>query len=254
MNSINTFSLSLQKQIENQNILFDSEINRAFNELNFRTLLNRSGITKKKGYATVTLLFLVVLLPFLKRRLSDFWNSNYIKNQINAQKDVYYRFLNHERFNWRKLLYLAALKVINFSDDIPLRRKVLIADDTVIAKSGKDMELVSYHFDHKTKRSILGNQCLQLGYHNGINFSRWMWHLIHPADAPTIESEILINEPMDGAGVKKHLAKRPPHLYRWLTGHGKPELMPPLFCLIAGLPMMMLSVKYATAAIMLSAV
>jgi len=170
MNSINTFSLSLQKQIENQNILFDSEINRAFNELNFRTLLNRSGITKKKGYATVTLLFLVVLLPFLKRRLSDFWNSNYIKNQINAQKDVYYRFLNHERFNWRKLLYLVALKVINFSDDIPLRRKVLIADDTVVAKSGKDMELVSYHFDHKTKRSILGNQCLQLGYHNGINF------------------------------------------------------------------------------------
>ena len=66
MNSINTFSLSLQKQIENQNILFDSEINRAFNELNFRTLLNRSGITKKKGYATVTLLFLIVLLPFLK--------------------------------------------------------------------------------------------------------------------------------------------------------------------------------------------
>jgi len=170
MNSINTFSLSLQKQIEKQNILFDSEINRAFNELNFRTLLNRSGITKKKGYATVTLLFLVVLLPFLKRKLSDFWNSNYIKNQINAQKDVYYRFLNHERFNWRKFLYLVALKVIKFSDDIPLRRKVLIADDTVVAKSGKDMELVSYHFDHKTKRSILGNQCLQLGYHNGISF------------------------------------------------------------------------------------
>jgi hypothetical protein len=170
MNFNSTFSLSLQKQIENQNVFIDSEINRAFNELNFRTLLNRSGITKTKGYATNTLLFLIVLLPFLKRRLSDFWNSNYLENQINAQKDVYYRFLNHERFNWRKLLYFVALKVINFCDDVPLRQKVLIADDTIVAKSGKDMELVSYHFDHKTRRSILGNQCLQLGYHNGINF------------------------------------------------------------------------------------
>jgi hypothetical protein len=46
----------------------------------------------------------------------------------------------------------------------------LIADDTNINKTGKKMELVSYHFDHKTGKSILGYQCLQLGYHNGINF------------------------------------------------------------------------------------
>ena len=32
------------------------------------------------------------------------------------------------------------------------------------------MKLVSYHFDHKSKRSILGYQYLQLGYHNGLNF------------------------------------------------------------------------------------
>ena len=28
------------------------------------------------------------------------------------------------------------------------------------------MELVSYHFDHAKRRSILGYQCLQLGYHD----------------------------------------------------------------------------------------
>jgi len=47
MKSVNTFFLLLQKQIENHNILFDSEINRALNELNFRSLLNRSDINKK---------------------------------------------------------------------------------------------------------------------------------------------------------------------------------------------------------------
>lgn len=166
----NTFSLSLQKQILDQNIVIDSEINSAFKALKFKSLLNRSGIRKAKGYRTITLLFLIVLLPFIKRTLTDLWNSEYLNNTTNAQKDVFYRFLNYERFNWRKFVYLLAQKIIVCSHDVPFKQKVLIADDTLVPKSGKDMELVSYHFDHKTKRSILGNQCLQLGYHNGINF------------------------------------------------------------------------------------
>lgn len=170
MNSNSTFSLSLQKQIQNQTISIDTEINRALQELKFRSLLKRSGITKNKGYATISLLFLFVLLPFLKRKLTDFWNSQCLENQIDAQKDTYYRFLNHERFNWRKFVYVLALKVIAHSDDTPLKEKVLIADDSISAKTGKDIELVSYHFDHKIGRSILGNCYLQLGYHNGINF------------------------------------------------------------------------------------
>ncbi len=170
MNSNNTFSLSLQKQIENQSISIDTEINRAFQELKFRSILKRSGITKNKGYATISLMFLFVLLPFLKRKLTDFWSSQCLENQIDAQKDTYYRFINHERFNWRKFIYFLALKVIAHSDDSPLKEKVLIADDSISAKTGKNIELVSYHFDHKLGRSILGNCYLQLGYHNGINF------------------------------------------------------------------------------------
>ena len=170
MNSNITFSLSLQKQIENQKVSIDTEINRAFQELKFRSILKRSGITKTKGYAPVSLMFLFVLLPFLKRKLTEFWSSQCLENQINAQKDTYYRFINHERFNWRKFVYFLALKVIAHSDDTPLKEKVLIADDSISAKTGKDIELVSYHFDHKVGRSILGNCYLQLGYHNGINF------------------------------------------------------------------------------------
>jgi hypothetical protein len=42
--------------------------------LKFRSLLKRSGITKNKGYATISLMFLFVLLPFLKRKLTEFWS------------------------------------------------------------------------------------------------------------------------------------------------------------------------------------
>ena len=75
MNYNNTFSLSLQKQISNQEIVIDSEINNAFKELKFRSILNRSGIRKTRGYKTITLLFLITLLPFIKRKQTDLWNS-----------------------------------------------------------------------------------------------------------------------------------------------------------------------------------
>ncbi|MGD8770879.1 MAG: hypothetical protein PVJ06_12630 [Desulfobacterales bacterium] len=39
MNSNSTFSLSLQKQIQKQNVSIDTEIIRAFQELNFRIRL-----------------------------------------------------------------------------------------------------------------------------------------------------------------------------------------------------------------------
>jgi hypothetical protein len=180
MNSISSFSLSLQKQIKNQNVCIDTELNRAFRELKFRSILKRSGITKTKGYATISLIFLFVLLPFLKKKLTEFWSSRCLENQIDAQKDTFYRFINHERFNWRKLVYFLALKVIGNAEDTPLKEKVLIADDSIAAKTGKDIELVSYHYDHKVGRSILGNCYLQLGYHNGINF--------YPVDVALISS------------------------------------------------------------------
>ena len=170
MKSNITYYLSLQKQLLKQSVAFDSEINSAFNELNFKSLIRQSNIIKKRGFNTVTLLFLYVLLPFLKRTTTDLWNPGYLQNHINTRKDTFYRFLNHQRFNWRKLVYLVALKMIACSKNVPLKDKVLIADDTVSPKSGKEIELISYHHDHKTNGSILGTQYLQLGFHNGSTF------------------------------------------------------------------------------------
>ena len=180
MNSIGSFSLSLHKQIKNQTISIDTELHRAFGELKFRSFLKRSGINKNRGYATISLMFLFALLPFLKRKLTEFCSSQCLENQIDAQKDTYYRFINHERFHWRKFVYFLALKVIAHSEDTPLKEKVLITDDWISVKTGKNIELVSYHFDHKLGRSILGHCYLQLGYHNGINF--------YPVDVALISS------------------------------------------------------------------
>ena len=101
--------------------------------------------------------------------MTAYWSEENLSQSIEAQKDTFYRFLNHERYNWRRLVYLLAIKLISMNGHVPLRDKVLIADDTILPKTGKQMELVSYHFDHKSMKSILGYQCLQLVYQDDTN-------------------------------------------------------------------------------------
>ena len=160
-------SLSLQKEIEKRNLILDSEIHTALQALRIKSLLCRSNIMKRKGYTTVTLLYWLLLLPFIMKRLAFLWTDNV---SVGARKDAYYRFLNNEYFNWRTFICRLVLKMMAVCDDTPLKEKTLIIDDTIEKKTGKEMELVGYHFDHTTQKSILGYQCVQLGYHNGKQF------------------------------------------------------------------------------------
>lgn len=163
-------SLSIQKEIVRHKLNLESEIDKSIDELGIKTLLCRSGINKVKGFPTVQLLFAFILLPFLKISLTSLWAGKMVENIFNAHKDTYYRFLNQERYNWRKFIILLASRLITRLDQRPLKDKVLIGDDTLLGKTGENMELVSYHFDHTKKSSQLGYQMLQLGYHNGDYF------------------------------------------------------------------------------------
>jgi hypothetical protein len=165
-----SFSLSLQKHFSAKPRVLDYDFRMAFKNLKIGSLLHSCGIFKEKGIDTMTLLFWIVLVPFLKKPMTSLWLSKHVAKELDTKKDTYYRFLNNERFNWRKLIYKLATKVIAQADQTPLQQKVIIADDTISNKTGKKMELVSYHFDHKEHRNTLGYQCLQIGYHNGIQF------------------------------------------------------------------------------------
>lgn len=170
MNNNIALSLSIQKEIEKRRLNMESEVNKSMNELGIRTLLHQSGIHKEKGYSTATLLFALLVLPVIKQSLSALWSGNFFEKLLQAHKDTYYRFLNHPCFNWRKLVTLLAIREIARTDRTPFKEKVIIADDSLLAKTGKSMELVSYHHDHTTNRSRLGYQMLQVGYHNGSRF------------------------------------------------------------------------------------
>ncbi len=102
-----------------------------------RTLLYRSNIRKEKGYSPVSLLFVMLLLPLSKINLTSLWTSDFYDRFVNAGKDACYRFLNHPRFNWRKFIYLVVNRVLVYCNYTVFNEKVLIADDTLLNKTGK---------------------------------------------------------------------------------------------------------------------
>jgi len=89
---------------------------------------------------------------------------------LNQKVSLYVPRFSVTNVNWRKLVILLTCREIARTDHVPLKEKVLIADDSLLDKTGKNMELVSYHHDHTTNRSQLGYQMLQVGYHDGTRF------------------------------------------------------------------------------------
>jgi len=163
---------------------------------------------KKRGYATAVLFYWLILLPFLMKRITSLWSDAVIVRKINARKDTYYRFLNNERFNWRAFIFRLAVRIISINGKTPLKDAVLIVDDTIEKKTGEHMELVSYHFDHTSKRSVLGYQCVQLGYHNGRSFFPLDYAFSVSQNRPNRYIELLVKGHRATKGEKRQKKRR----------------------------------------------
>lgn len=202
-------SPSIQREIEKHRLNMESDIDKSMVKLGFRTLLSQAGICKEKGIAPVSILFVLVLLPFLKESVRSLWTKEYCSHFLNAQKDTIYRFLNHCGFNWRRFITLLLNRVLAATDSSRLNDRVLIVDDSVLPKTGKEMELVSYHYDHKTNRSQLGYQMLQLGYHNKSHF--------YPVDAAFHTSKNRTNDTLRSLDKRCSAWKRRAETFRKKT-------------------------------------
>ena len=100
--------------------------------------------------------------------------NGFVKHQIEAGKDTFYRLKNHSQISWRLLVWLFAsqfkkLTSSKLSQPVPGPR-CMVFDDTLLEKTGKRIEKVSRVFDHVTRRSVLGFKLLLMGYWDSISF------------------------------------------------------------------------------------
>jgi hypothetical protein len=119
--------------------LLKNPILSVLRDIKITTILKQSNFNKRNtGYPVFWILLHFVYMLIMNKRQSSF-----IKQSADAYgKDTYYRFIQSKRYNWRKLLLLSSQALI--AQITPLQKnneaKLLIIDDTVEIKRGKQIE------------------------------------------------------------------------------------------------------------------
>lgn len=118
-------------------------------------------------------LILLLLFPFFSVKDASHFKSSSLFKILSCGKDVFYRLLNCENMDWRRLGYSINKQLFkqiksrtgNQEDKEPL--SCLIVDDTDLRKEGKRFELVGRIFSHVSHKSIIGFKGLFLAFHDG---------------------------------------------------------------------------------------
>ena len=139
--------------------------------LDLKTILNKSNFTKKEGVAVHMVVLHFVYMLVMNKKISTFMKQS----NDSLKKDVYYRLLANSSYNWRSLLTLSVSKILSKLHKIQDAKaiKVLILDDTVEDKVGKNVEgSCDSLWSNKEKRKIRGINVVSLNYSDG--FSNFM--------------------------------------------------------------------------------
>ena len=164
--------MNIQEKITNIiNDKLKNPIFKTMQVLNIKTILSQSKFTKKDGVSVYMVVIHFVYMLVMNKKISTFSNQS----DDSLKKDVYYRLLSNSNYNWRKLLSLSTLKILKLLHKVQDKKavRVLIIDDTVEGKVGKDIEGSSdYLWSNKEKRTIRGINVVSLNYSDG--FSNFM--------------------------------------------------------------------------------
>ena len=146
----------------------------------YRNFINASltkeiNSTKKRGYQGKDILLELMLLPFFMVSSIRVLILSGINKITDAEKDVYYRFKNRSDIDWRKLQRNIAKRFIKLSknqdESLIDSVKCLIADDTLLNKSGRKIEFIGKVYDHAVQHGmVLGFKMLLLGLWDGKSF------------------------------------------------------------------------------------
>jgi hypothetical protein len=156
---------SLPEQTQNR-------FSQIFSTLKVSQFLRQAGIRKSFGFSCFTVFQALFQLVFQGRNLFRMLESNQAGSL--PRKDVYYRFLNEPRFNWRRFYQSLCVKVVNLFETLtsPQRIRVFIVDDSTMSRDrSKKVELLARCYDHVSHQFFRGFQLLTLGWSDGFSFA-----------------------------------------------------------------------------------
>jgi len=165
------FKGEIEIYLSKEKNIFESRMDRVFRMLSIRTKLNQTNIRKKDGYHASHLLFVLSLLPLLKVPTIHGFCLKQWHHWCVARKDAFYRFQRNPS-RWRSFMYALILKIsekLRF-EQYPLKERYFVIDDSPLPKRGRNIENVSFIYDHSVGRTFLGYCIVTLGLFTGENF------------------------------------------------------------------------------------
>jgi hypothetical protein len=143
-----------------------------FSILKVSQLLRQVGICKSYGVSCFEVFQILFQLVFQCQNLFRLLESKFA--ELLPHKDVFYRFLNEPRFNWRRFYQLFSIKVVEHFETLTSskRVRVFIVDDTVMSRNrSKKVEMLARVYDHVFKKYVKGFTLLTLGWSDGFSFA-----------------------------------------------------------------------------------
>jgi len=209
------FKGEIETYLSKEKNIFESRMDRVFRMLTIKTTLNQANIRKKDGYHASHLLFILSLLPLLKiPTIHGFCRKQWYHWCV-ARKDAFYRFQRNPS-RWRSFLYMIMVKISEklCFEQYPLRERYFVIDDSPIPKRGRNLENVSFLYDHSIGRAFLGYCIVALGLFTGENFYPLDFAYRFGTKRHPKSPEETIGDPRSISGLMSHEAKH----------HGKVQL------------------------------
>jgi len=162
------FKGEIEAYLDKEGRIFEAKIDEGLKRLGFRTQMNKAKIIKKDGYHASEILFVLVLLPLLKIRTVRSFCRKHLEQYTSSRKDTFYRFKTRG-YRWRSFLYYIMKEIwkVLKIEETPREERCFIIDDSILPKRGRDIENVSFVYDHTVGRSVLGYTVVALGLFTG---------------------------------------------------------------------------------------
>ncbi len=123
------------------------------------------GISKRSGDGAVQVLFTLLVWPLLSVKSICCFAGRHLDTYLKGGIATLYGFLRREDVDWRGLstsVSKAAYEQLQLAGEAA--ESAFVFDDSIRTRRGKNVEGCSSHFDHTTRRHVMGQQVLEMGH------------------------------------------------------------------------------------------
>ena len=164
---------------ELQDFFANNDASKAINSIS--TIMNSLRIQSKViglvknpncKFTCLQVLQLLLLFPFFSIKNAANYSSSTLGKVFACHKDMFYRFMNNGKINWRRIIYSVFRQLysrVSRKTTLKSDIKCVIIDDTDLPKTGFKTEKIGKVFSHTQMKPILGFKAMFLCFTDGVS-------------------------------------------------------------------------------------